>query len=114
MRSIRPSLSTLDLHLPRFGGAVTPAQPTTTAESDEQTDLDEPWSVILYNDEIHTFEEVISQIMKATGCGKTRAEGLTWEVHHDGKANVFSGAFEECLGVEGVLAEIGLVTEIRG
>lgn len=79
-----------------------------------ESSLDEPWHVILFNDEIHTFEEVIGQLIKATGCSHGRAEDLAWTVHTKGKANVFAGTFEECLRVEGVLAEIGLVTEIRG
>lgn len=83
---------------------------------EEQTEerLDAPWRVILYNDEIHTFEEVISQLIKATGCTATRAEELAWRVHTDGKAAVYEGTFEECFRVQGILREIQLVTEIEG
>lgn len=69
--------------------------------------------VILYNDEEHTFDEVIIQIMKATGCTLERAEVLTLEVHRTGKAMVFSGGFTECLRVSGILEEIGLMTQIE-
>ncbi|HBB25912.1 MAG TPA: Clp protease ClpS [Bacteroidetes bacterium] len=69
--------------------------------------------VILFNDEVHTFDEVIIQIMKATGCSLERAEILTLEVHRTGKAMVFSGGFTECLRVSGVLEEIGLMTQIE-
>lgn len=72
------------------------------------------WSVLLFNDEIHTFEEVSSQLMKATGCSTGKAEDLTWQVHNDGKAQVFEGDFEPCFRVKGVLSEIGLVTQILG
>ena len=72
------------------------------------------WSVILFNDDIHTFEEVINQIVKATGCSVGKAEDLSWQVHREGKALVFEGEFESCFKVQGVLKEIGLVTEIRG
>ena len=72
------------------------------------------WSVLLFNDEIHTFEEVSSQLMKATGCSTGKAEDLTWQVHSDGKAHVFEGDFEPCFRVKGVLSEIGLVTQILG
>ena len=83
-------------------------------EKETETALDEPWHVILFNDDIHTFEEVIRQLVKATGCTPGQAEDHAWTVHTKGKAQVFSGTFEECLRVEGVLGEIGLVTEIRG
>ena len=73
-----------------------------------------PWHVILYNDDVHTFDEVIIQLIKATGCSLTRAEELTWEVHLSGKATVYEGTIDECLRVSSILQEIQLITEIRG
>lgn len=69
--------------------------------------------VILFNDEEHTFDEVIIQIMKATGCTLQRAELLTLEVHQTGKAMVFEGDLGGCLRVSGILEEIGLMTQIE-
>jgi ATP-dependent Clp protease adapter protein ClpS len=95
---------------------VEPAPPEVeeVEEEDERSGTDEPWTVILFNDEVHTFEEVIGQIIKATGCPRGKAEDLTWTVHNEGKATVFEGDFEECFEVQSVLKEIQLVTEIRG
>jgi ATP-dependent Clp protease adapter protein ClpS len=95
---------------------VEPAPPETETLEEEDTGrgTDDPWFVVLYNDEVHTFEEVINQIMKATGCARGRAEDLTWTVHNEGKATVYEGTFEECFEVQGVLQEIQLVTEIKG
>jgi len=76
-------------------------------------DINEPAKVILFNDEVHTFEEVIFQIIKATGCAQTKAEALTWEVHHDGKAVVFQGEVVKCMRVSSVLEEIELSTQIE-
>ncbi len=100
--------------------AANPQAPAPTPETDvlveEETEdrVDAPWRVILYNDEIHTFEEVIIQIVKATGCATSRAEELAWMVHTNGKAAVYEGTFEECFRVQSVLREIQLVTEIEG
>ena len=69
--------------------------------------------VILFNDEWHTFEEVIEQIIKATGCDTEKAETLTLEVHNAGKAMVFDGDFVDCLRVSSVLEEIKLRTQIE-
>ncbi len=69
--------------------------------------------VILFNDEWHTFDEVINQIIRATGCSLSRAEQLTLEVHHSGFAEVFQGEFQECLRVSAVLEEIDLRTEVK-
>lgn len=88
--------------------------PDVVLEEDVDVRLQTPWHVIVFNDEIHTFEEVITQIIKATGCSHSRAEELTLQVHHTGKAGVYDGEFEDCLRVQGVLREIQLVTEIQG
>ncbi len=68
----------------------------------------------LFSTMIHTFEEVIGQLKKALGCSQSHAEDLTYKVHHEGKAKVFEGSFEDCFEVNGVLKEIQLVTEIKG
>lgn len=83
-------------------------------EEETEERLDTPWSVILYNDDVHTFEEVIAQLVKAIECTMEEAEYLAWTAHSEGKATVFEGTFEECFRVQGVLREIQLVTEVRG
>lgn len=96
----------------------TEERPDVLVEEEEETstgsDTDEPWRVILFNDEVHTFQEVITQLVKATGCTEARAEQLAWQVHTRGKACVYEGEFEECFEVQGVLREIQLITEIQG
>lgn len=79
-------------------------------EEEEQT----PWRVILYDDDVHTFQEVIGQLLKALKCNRSHAEELTYKVHNEGKAEVFEGSFEDCFEVNGVLKEIQLITEIKG
>ena len=76
--------------------------------------LETPWRLILYNDEIHTFDEVINQLVKAIKCSFNKAEEIAFRVHFEGKALVFEGAFEECLRINSILMEIQLVTEIKG
>jgi ATP-dependent Clp protease adapter protein ClpS len=73
-----------------------------------------PWRVILFDDDIHTFEDVIVQLMRAVGCSAQRAEQHAWTVHTKGKDTVFDGDFFECLQVQNVLREIELVTQIEG
>jgi ATP-dependent Clp protease adaptor protein ClpS len=69
--------------------------------------------VILYNDDWHTFEEVITQLIKAIKCSIEEASDKTFEVHFKGKAVVFSGDMPECLMVSGILEEILLHTQIE-
>lgn len=83
-------------------------------KEDDGTNTDDPWLVVLFNDEVHTFQEVITQLVKATGCTPAKAEKLAWTVHTEGKATVYEGSFQECFDVQAVLNEINLVTEIQG
>lgn len=69
--------------------------------------------VILFNDEIHTFEEVVRQIIKAISCSLEKAEELTLKVHTHGKATIYEGRIAESLRVSSVLEEIGLITRIE-
>lgn len=97
---------------------VEPAAPDIDVQvleaEDDGSGSDSPWRVVLFNDEVHTFEEVIRQLMKATGCTRSTAESHAWTVHTKGKAEVYEGTFEECFQVQSVLKEIQLVTEIQG
>ena len=88
-------------------------KPLQQEEKDTDILVEQPAKVILFNDEIHSFDEVIGQIIKATGCNTTKAEALTREVHNSGKAMVFEGQMDNCLKVSHILEEIALNTQIE-
>ena len=88
-------------------------RPDVQTEITDGTDLDHPATVILFNDNIHTFDEVITQLIKAVQCSADQAEAYAWEVHTRGKASVYSGDMPDCLRVSNVLEEIGLHTQIE-
>ncbi len=81
---------------------------------DHEERLDDPWKVILYNDEDHSYQEVTFQIMKATGYPYEDAYLIMLTAHYFGKALVYTGTFDECFRVNGILREIQLVTQIEG
>ena len=89
--------------------------PSTHFETEQDTDvgIERPAKVILFNDEVHTFDEVIGQIIKATGYDQSKAEAITWEVHTAGKACVFEGEITRCVQISQVLEEIDLMTQIE-
>ena len=87
--------------------------PEIQIDDTDVTDLDKPAKVILFNDEIHTFEEVIAQLIKALNCSSEQAEAYAWEVHTKGKACVFTGEMPKCLKISNILEEIGLHTQIE-
>ena len=77
------------------------------------TELLDSYRVVLFNDEEHTFDEVINQIIKAIRCSRQKAEKHTWEVHTRGRSIVYAGSMFLCLKVSSVLEEIALKTEIQ-
>ena len=87
-------------------------QPLSLTEADEQTEQELPWSVILYNDDHHSFEAVILQVQKATGVSLERAYEISMEAHTKGRAICYTGPLERCEHVAGILRQINLTVEI--
>jgi len=94
---------------PQYQKSFFPEQEVQTEEK-----IANPWSLILYNDDIHTFDEVVLQLVKALKCDRQTAEDLTMAAHLDGSTIVFEGDFNECFKINIVLSEIQLLTEIKG
>lgn len=89
--------------------------PTHETDTLDETDVlvQQPAKVVLFNDEVHTFDEVIGQIIKATGYDITKAEAITWQVHNAGKAVVYEGEMTRCVQISSILEEIELMTQIE-
>jgi len=81
-------------------------------ESDEEVTVGLPYKVILFNDDWHSFDDVINQIIKAIKCSYEEARSHAFEAHVKGKTQVFNGELNECLKVSSVLEEIALHTQI--
>jgi ATP-dependent Clp protease adaptor protein ClpS len=79
----------------------------------ESVELGNPWQVVLFNDEVHSFDEVILQIQRAIGCTLQWAAELTFRVHRKGKAVVFIGQKPDCEKVAGILARIRLLVQLE-
>lgn len=71
------------------------------------------WMVVLHNDDVTPFDEVITILMKATGCGAEEAYIETWEAHTYGKSNVHFAVRAECEVVAAMIGTIGVKTEVR-
>src|SRR5262245_42902557 len=72
-----------------------------------QTSRDE-YVVIVFNNEVNTFDEVILILQKATGCSLEEAQMETWEIHYTGRSVVHHGDREECDRVAAIIATIGI------
>lgn len=91
-------------------------KPQETQEIDviteETTDNKVAARVVLYNDDWHSFDEVIFQLIKAIACSFEKARDYAYEVHVKGKAIVYSGEMLNCIKVSSILEEISLFTQI--
>ncbi len=90
-----------------------PTQTQTQQEEDIGTGLDQPWMVILFNDDYHTFDEVVAQVHKATGCSPGEAFQITYAAHANGQAVAYVGDKLQCEQVARVLREIDLHVELE-
>ena len=81
-------------------------------EKDEDIAVTLPYKVLLFNDDEHTFDEVINQLIKAVECSYEEARAYAFEAHVKGKAVVFNGELSKCLKVTSILEEIALHTQI--
>jgi ATP-dependent Clp protease adapter protein ClpS len=69
--------------------------------------------VIVFNNEVNTFDEVIGILQKATGCSLEEAQMETWEVHHTGRSVVHHGDQAECERAASVIATIGIQVAVE-
>lgn len=86
--------------------------PQIDIQIDETTSVKLEARVVLYNDDWHSFDDVIFQLIKAIKCTFEEARGFAFEVHVKGKAIVYSGDMPGCLKVSSILEEISLFTQI--
>jgi ATP-dependent Clp protease adapter protein ClpS len=94
-----------------MGTAIIEA-PDTTLQEEQEKEGGRPWNVLLYNDDIHTFNEVVFQIQKSTGVALNVAFEITMEAHKKGRAICYSGSHETCEKVAIILREIKLFVEV--
>jgi ATP-dependent Clp protease adaptor protein ClpS len=72
----------------------------------------EPWKVVLFNCDCHTFDEVENVVMKATRCTLSRARQISNEVHTRGSAVVYDGPLERCEAVADAIGSVGLKVKV--
>jgi ATP-dependent Clp protease adaptor protein ClpS len=88
---------------------------TTSTKLDEETTTGTELGnkVTLFNDNYHTFDEVVNQIMLAIGAGEKEAFRLAYIADSRGSVVVYAGDINECVRVSDVLGAIGLKTTIN-
>jgi ATP-dependent Clp protease adaptor protein ClpS len=69
--------------------------------------------VVIYNNDVNDFDEVIEVLMRATGCSASEAYIEAWEAHTYGKAPVHFSDRTECEVVAAMVSSIGVRTVVR-
>src|SRR5258705_3726790 len=59
------------------------------------TSLDETCNLVLWNDDVNTFDWVIETLMEVCGHSEEQAEQCAYIVHFNGKCAVKTGSYEE-------------------
>ena len=78
----------------------------TKIEDDTKTTncLGKPHTLILFNDNHHSFEQVMMQVMATINCPPSTAEKIVMTAHNSGQAIVFTGSLETCELKEAILS----------
>ena len=74
---------------------------------------DDAWKVVLFNDQVHTFHEVILLLVLATGFDLKQCLRITEQVHVSGRAEVLRTDEATAEKVAKVLTDGGLLAAIR-
>jgi ATP-dependent Clp protease adaptor protein ClpS len=85
----------------------------TEEEVDIQLDLDGQQVLILYNDDVNTFDHVIDSLVEECNHTTIQAEQVAWIVHTKGKCDVKHGPFDKLYPICKRLQDRGLSAVIQ-
>lgn len=69
---------------------TTMTRPKSRTETTTETRRLPPYNVVILNDEEHTFDYVIDLLCKVFRHSKATSEELTWRIHNEGRAVVYT------------------------
>lgn len=76
-------------------------------------ELVEKKDLIVFNDDVNTFDHVIESLIKVCEHEPTQAEQCTWIIHYKGKCQVKRGEYEKLEPMCTALLDRGLSAEIQ-
>lgn len=79
---------------------------------ENQTVATELYDLVVFNDDVNTFEHVIKTLIDVCEHDPHQAEQCTWLIHYKGKCNVKHGAFNEMAEMRNAICERGLSAEV--
>lgn len=88
--------------------------PNVEVEFEEEVVIDDVklYSIVVYNDDVNTFDFVIDTLMEYCGHTLEQAEQCTLIIHFKGKCSVKNGDFEELVPIRTAMTDKGISAEI--
>jgi len=90
--------------------------PSTFQEEDvellEEVGSSNANDLVVFNDDVNTFEHVINTLVKVCKHSAEQAEQCTWIIHYKGKCTVKIGSFEELTPMRTAICDRGISAEI--
>ena len=72
----------------------------------------EVYNLVVFNDEVNTFEFVIDTLMEVCEHSPEQAEQCTLLIHYKGKCTVKNGGFEELVPLRNEICRRGISAEV--
>lgn len=88
--------------------ASTNFQTDNLEEIDVLTDLVDPCNLIVWNDDVNTFEWVIETLIDVCGHSPEQAEQCSYFIHYKGKYAVKNGEYDELKPMCDAITERGI------
>ena len=88
---------------------------TTKTEQEQKSkkQISNSYSLVLYNDDVNTFDHVINCLIRICQHDVVQAEQCAWLVHNRGKCNIKSGKLTILRKMQNALRQNGLSAEIE-
>ena len=87
--------------------------PEVNTEAVEETLLDQGWQIVLYNDEVNTFDWVIETLVEICKHTVEQAEQCSYIIHSKGKYAVKRGSFNFLKPMKDAITERGINATIE-
>ena len=88
---------------------------TTKTEQEQKSkkQISNSYSLVLYNDDVNTFDNVINCLIRICQHDVVQAEQCAWLVHNRGKCNIKSGKLTILRKMQNALTQNGLSARIE-
>lgn len=78
----------------------------------EEVSTSDQYELVVFNDDVNTFDHVINTLIKVCRHTPEQAEQCTWLIHFKGKCTVKLGGFEELKPMRQSICDNGISAEI--